>query len=100
MRFAGSRHLSKWRLHENVSRSFSMPKLKPIVATTPEELAGALGLSSAAAKEWQGENAPPQPLKEKRTPAGDHSRGDREARRHCANQSDCDSERRSRTRVE
>lgn len=30
-----------------------MHKLKPIVAKTPEELAGALGLSSAAAKEWQ-----------------------------------------------
>jgi len=30
-----------------------MHKLKPIVARTPEELAGALGLSSAAAKEWQ-----------------------------------------------
>src|ERR1019366_6292526 len=51
------RHLSKWSLHENVSRSFSMPRLKPIVATTPEELAGALGLSSAAAKEWQVQHA-------------------------------------------
>ena len=30
-----------------------MHKLKPIVARTPEELAGALGLSTAAAKEWQ-----------------------------------------------
>ncbi len=30
-----------------------MPKLKPIVARTPEELASALGLSGAAAKEWQ-----------------------------------------------
>ncbi|MGD0499386.1 MAG: XRE family transcriptional regulator [Bryobacteraceae bacterium] len=30
-----------------------MHKLKPIVARTPEELAAALGLSSAAAKEWQ-----------------------------------------------
>jgi predicted XRE-type DNA-binding protein len=30
-----------------------MHKLKPIVAGTPEELAGALGLSTAAAKEWQ-----------------------------------------------
>jgi predicted XRE-type DNA-binding protein len=30
-----------------------MRKLKPIVARTPEELAGALGLSGAAAKEWQ-----------------------------------------------
>ncbi len=30
-----------------------MPKLKPIVARTPEELASTLGLSSTAAKEWQ-----------------------------------------------
>jgi predicted XRE-type DNA-binding protein len=30
-----------------------MPKVKPVVAQTPEELAGALGLSSGAAKEWQ-----------------------------------------------
>jgi predicted XRE-type DNA-binding protein len=30
-----------------------MHRLKPIVATTPEELASALGLSTAAAKEWQ-----------------------------------------------
>ena len=30
-----------------------MHKLKPIIAGTPEELAGALGLSGAAAKEWQ-----------------------------------------------
>ena len=30
-----------------------MPKLKPIVAATPEALAGVLGLSSAEAKEWQ-----------------------------------------------
>ena len=30
-----------------------MPKLKPIVAATPEALAGALGLSSTEAKEWQ-----------------------------------------------
>ena len=30
-----------------------MHKLKPIIARTPEELAGALGLSEAAAKEWQ-----------------------------------------------
>jgi predicted XRE-type DNA-binding protein len=31
--------------------SFSMRKLKPIIATTPADLAGALGLSTAAAKE-------------------------------------------------
>jgi hypothetical protein len=30
-----------------------MPKIKPIVARTPEELAEALGLSTAEAKEWQ-----------------------------------------------
>jgi predicted XRE-type DNA-binding protein len=30
-----------------------MPKLKPIIAGTPEELAGALGLPRAVAKEWQ-----------------------------------------------
>ena len=30
-----------------------MHKLRPIIARTPEELAGALGLSGLAAKEWQ-----------------------------------------------
>src|ERR1035438_9763031 len=30
-----------------------MPKLKPIVARTPEALAEALGLSASDAKEWQ-----------------------------------------------
>jgi predicted XRE-type DNA-binding protein len=30
-----------------------MPKIKPIIAATPEELAATLGLSSGAAKEWQ-----------------------------------------------
>ena len=30
-----------------------MPKVKPIVAQTPEELASHFGLSRAAAKEWQ-----------------------------------------------
>ena len=30
-----------------------MPKVKPIVARTPEELADHLGLSRATAKEWQ-----------------------------------------------
>ncbi len=34
-------------------RLSSMHRLKPIVARTPEELAGALGLSRVAAKEWQ-----------------------------------------------
>ena len=30
-----------------------MHRIKPIIATTPEDLAGALGLSAAAAKEWR-----------------------------------------------
>jgi predicted XRE-type DNA-binding protein len=30
-----------------------MPGIRPIVVKTPEELAGALGLSRAEAKEWQ-----------------------------------------------
>jgi predicted XRE-type DNA-binding protein len=30
-----------------------MPKLKPIIARTPEELASTLGLSNPVAKEWQ-----------------------------------------------
>lgn len=34
-----------------------MPKLKPIVAATPEALAGALGLSPTEAKEWQVQHA-------------------------------------------
>jgi predicted XRE-type DNA-binding protein len=34
-----------------------MPKLKPIIAATPESLAGALGLSSTEAKEWQVQHA-------------------------------------------
>lgn len=41
-----------------------MHKLKPIVAKTPEELADALGLSSAAAKEWQVQHALVGQLKE------------------------------------
>jgi predicted XRE-type DNA-binding protein len=40
-------------LEENALRRFSMPKLKPTVARTPEALAGVLGLSAADAKEWQ-----------------------------------------------
>lgn len=34
-----------------------MPKLKPIVAATPETSAGELGLSSTEAKEWQVQHA-------------------------------------------
>jgi predicted XRE-type DNA-binding protein len=41
-----------------------MPKLKPIVARTPEELAGALGLSAVAAKEWQVQHVLLRRLKE------------------------------------
>src|ERR1039457_4977124 len=41
-----------------------MHKVKPTVAKTPEELAGALGLSAAAAKEWQVQYALLKRLKE------------------------------------
>jgi predicted XRE-type DNA-binding protein len=41
-----------------------MPKLKPIVARTPEDLAAALGLSGAAAKEWQVQHILVKRLKE------------------------------------
>ena len=41
-----------------------MPKLKPIVAKTPEELAGALGLAAVEAKEWQVQYVLLQRLKE------------------------------------
>jgi predicted XRE-type DNA-binding protein len=41
-----------------------MPKLKPIVARTPEELASALGLSGAAAREWQVQHVLLKRLKE------------------------------------
>ena len=41
-----------------------MNKLKPIIAATPEDLAGALGLSTAAAKEWQVQHALLKRLKE------------------------------------
>jgi predicted XRE-type DNA-binding protein len=34
-----------------------MPRVKPIVARTPEELADAIGLSAATAKEWQVQHA-------------------------------------------
>jgi predicted XRE-type DNA-binding protein len=34
-----------------------MPKLKPIIAATPEALAGALGVSATEAKEWQVQHA-------------------------------------------
>lgn len=41
-----------------------MHRPKPIVATTPDELASALGLSSAAAKEWQVQHVLVERLKE------------------------------------
>ena len=41
-----------------------MHKLKPIIAATPEDLAGALGLSTAAAKEWRVQHALLKRLKE------------------------------------
>ena len=41
-----------------------MRRLKPIVATTSEGLAAALGLSAAAAKEWQVQHALLKRLKE------------------------------------
>ena len=41
-----------------------MRRLKPIVAKTPENLAKALGLSAAAAKEWQVQHALLKRLKE------------------------------------
>ena len=41
-----------------------MHRLKPIVAATPEDLAGALGLPAAAAREWQVQHALLKRLKE------------------------------------
>ena len=41
-----------------------MRKIQPVVARTPEELAGALGLQVAAAKEWQVQHILLQRLKE------------------------------------
>ncbi len=41
-----------------------MPKLKPIVTATPEDLAQALGLSATEAKEWQVQHALLKRLKE------------------------------------
>jgi transcriptional regulator with XRE-family HTH domain len=44
-------------LHPDSETSAAAHKLKPIVARTPEELAGALGLYRVAAKEWQVQHA-------------------------------------------
>lgn len=41
-----------------------MPRIKPVVAATPEDLAAALGLSAAAGKEWQVQHALLKRLKE------------------------------------
>jgi predicted XRE-type DNA-binding protein len=41
-----------------------MRKVKPIIATTPEELAGTLGLSRAEAEEWEFQHALVKRLKE------------------------------------
>jgi len=41
-----------------------MNKLKPMIAATPEDLASALGLSTATAKEWQVQYALLKRLKE------------------------------------
>lgn len=41
-----------------------MPKLKPVIAATPEQLAAALGLSAAEAEEWQVQHALLKRLKE------------------------------------
>ncbi len=41
-----------------------MPKIRAIVARTPEELAASLGLSSVAAKEWQVQHVLLKRLKE------------------------------------
>jgi predicted XRE-type DNA-binding protein len=41
-----------------------MPKIKPVVAGTPEELAATLGLPAAAAREWQIQHVLVKRLKE------------------------------------
>jgi predicted XRE-type DNA-binding protein len=41
-----------------------MPKIKPVVARTPEDLADAIGLPRAAAEEWQFQHALLARLKE------------------------------------
>lgn len=73
-----------------------MRKVRPVVAKTPEALAGVLGLSAAEAKEWQVQYALLQRLKEivrkeKITPCEP-----RKASGHFANKIDGDSERQGR----
>jgi predicted XRE-type DNA-binding protein len=41
-----------------------MPKIRPVIARTPDELATTLGLTAAAAKEWQVQHALLKRLKE------------------------------------
>jgi len=41
-----------------------MPKIKPVVARTPEELAAAVGLPASAAREWQIQNVLVKRLKQ------------------------------------
>jgi len=41
-----------------------MPKIKPVIAKTPEELAASIGLSTAAIKEWQVQHVLLKRLKE------------------------------------
>jgi phage-related protein/predicted XRE-type DNA-binding protein len=48
-----ARHGLKSNSRADVSRSFSMHRIRPAIATTPEELAHALRLSTADAEEWQ-----------------------------------------------
>src|ERR1035438_2350615 len=99
-----------------------MPRLKPIVASTPEELAAALGLSALEAKEWQVRCVVIKGLKEgvgrrkhnhsvevqlcvTQAPerggahAKTHPRGDRKTGGHFAIQSDRHLKRRPRTRI-
>jgi hypothetical protein len=40
------------KLPEKSEGRFSVHRIKPIIAATPGDLAGALDLSTAAAKEW------------------------------------------------
>lgn len=41
-----------------------MPKIKPVIARTPEELAASIGLSTTAVKEWQVQHVLLKRLKE------------------------------------
>ena len=69
-----------------------MPKLKPIIARTPEELARALGLSAVAAKEWQVQHVMLRRLKEI-AQHGKLTHAHRKTGGHLTHQSDCNPER-------